>query len=556
MKDGTKNSDDANANKAIREIAKRDETDALALRKLLDDLHNKKGHFLAVSANMGKSNSYISSQSLNWFANNVRFAAEQPMEEFREYRDEQGKRIKVNKKTLAQLSQRAPDWRRQIVMATYLSVREHRKFPPVLLVAYQDWIFYPNSENWGPDKRALEDSVTCKPLDSENLIVDFSESGTQFYALDGQHRLMGVKGLRELLDGNLRQKTKEGKIGKTLVTIDDILPYAPEGMSSEKFKSELQKILEEKIGLEIVPAVKQGETKEEAFERLRKIFVDVNQNARKLEIGELALLDETDGFCIVARRVMVSHPLFRDRNSSDDELLVEIKSGQLGEKSDNYTTLQALVEIAKLYLGQLDDFAEWKNEVCDVKGAGLLRPSDEQLKEGEKKLSAYFDAIGTLPSHKRMTQGKPVSAIRSSEGDGHDNILFRPITQEALADAIGALERERGITPEEVIKKLGRKDNSDEFNLRLTHPASPFFGILCDPIDKKMRRHEKHKKLAAKMFMYLLGGGIKEDADQEQLRKEVFESRRNTTEGEKPATAIGYDGHVKGEESFQLPPTW
>ena len=556
MNDGTKKSDDANADEAIREIAERSKTDALALRKLLDDLHNKKDHFLAVSANMGDSTSYISSVSLRWFAANVRFASEQPMEAFQDYHDEQGKRVTVNKATLDFISQRQPDWRRQIVMATYLSVREHHKFPPVLLVAYQNWIFDPDSDKWGKDQRALEDSVTCKSLDSENLIVDFDQTRTQFYALDGQHRLMAVKGIDELLgNGNLRQKTKEGKIGRASITIDDVLPHAPEGMSSDAFKSKLQSIMEEKIGVEIIPAVKQGETKKEAFERLRKIFVDVNQNARRLEKGELALLDETNGFCIVARRVMVSHSLFRDRNT-DGNLLIDVKSAQISEKSDDYTTLQTIVEIAKLYLGQLDDFSGWKNEVCDITGAGLLRPADEQLKEGEEKLSAYFSAIATLPSHKRMTQGKPVSAIRSSEGDGHDNILFRPITQEALADAIGALERERGLTPEEAIKKLGKKDKPDESNLRLTNPASPFFGILCDPIDKKMRRHEKHKKLAAKMFMYLLGGGIKEDADQEQLRKEVFESRRNSPEGESPATAVDYDGQYVEEDSFQLPSTW
>lgn len=521
------------------------------LRGLLDTLRNQKDSFLAVSAKMGSSHSYISSVPLKWFAD-VRFASD--LKVFQEYRDERGKSVAINQATLDLLSQRKPDWRRQLVMTAYLLLRPHHKFPPVLLVAYQDWIFDPDSDKWGADKRALEDSVLHKSLDTGSWVVDFNHSITQFYALDGQHRLMAVKGLRELLDGNLPQRKKDGTPSKVSITIEDMLPYVPENMSENAFRSKLNSTMEEKIGVEIIPAVQVGETIEEAFARLRQIFVDVNQNAKKLEKGELALLDETDGFSIVARRIMVSHPLFRSKDP-DGELLVDTKSGQLNEKNNSYTTLQTIVEVARLYLGQLDGPDAWGNDLCGIKGAGSLRPTDEGLEEGQEKLKAYFDAMMTLPSHVKMTQGKSVSELRSREDNCDDNILFRPITQEALAQAVGELERGGGVTPKEIIKKLGKKDNPNESNLRLTDPASPFFGILCDPVDKKMRRQEKHKKLVTEMFIYLLGGGFEQDERRERLKTDVFDSRLVVEAGTE-SQAIGYHGKQIPKRDFELPVPW
>lgn len=548
----------------INDVDEKDIKRERVLRGILDSHVDKKYHFLAVSSNMGSSRSYISSVPLKWFASNVRFASEQPIETFRGYRDEHGKSVDINKDTLDFISQRKPDWSRQLAMTTYLSVRKHRKFPPVLLVAYQDWIFDSTDDRWGPDKRALEDSVTYKSLDSLSHIVDLNHLHTQFYALDGQHRLMAVKGFRDLLEGSLQHKKKDGTPTNKSITIQDFISHFQKNInkdvSENEIRIELNSIMdEERIGVEIIPAVQVKETIEEAFVRLRQIFVDVNQNAKSLAKGELALLDETNGFRIVARQVMVIHPLFRDKNS-DGELLVDTKSKQLSETGDYYTTLDTMVEIARRYLGQFDKFHGWKENIGNVKGVGSLRPEDEELEEARKKLQSYFDAMMTLPSHKKMTHGKRVSDIRSSEKQFDDNILFRPMTQEALATALGRLETrsdEHGgsISLEDAISKLGRGDNPDEPHLRLTNPASPFFGILCDPIDKKMRRTESYKKLATRMFMFLLGGETQSEEEQEKLREAVFNSRR-VFEDEETTLAIGYDGNHVEEAHFQLPSPW
>ena len=467
------------------------------LLRMLDSINEKKKHFVAVSAKMGSSDSYISSVSLEWFTE-VHFAAD--MNIFEDNQDEQIKSVKINKETLDYLSQRQPDWRRQIAMTTYLSVREHHKFPPVLLVAYQDWMFDPNSEKWGADKRALENSITCESLGSGSWIVDFNHDKTDFYALDGQHRLMAVRGLNDLFKNEvLHQKDKSGAIRKKSVTIENIFEYVLEGATDLKeFKKKLGRILDEKIGVEIIPAVQKGETLQEAFARLRQIFVDVNQNAKRLEKGELALLDETNGFSIVARDVMVSASLFYN---NEKELRVNSKDVNLDENSKDYTTLQAIVGMAREYLGVLHPFNRWEEPVCNIKEAGLLRPSYEDLEKGRKKLTAYFEAIKELPSHKRMIQGTEIGKIRRrkrkdvDDMEGEDNILFRPIAQEALAKAVGLLERNGGMTLEDIIKKLSKKDNPDDPNLKLTEFASPFFGILCDPVSPQLYADRRNTRV-------------------------------------------------------------
>ena len=53
--------------------------------------------------------------------------------------------------------------------------------------------------------------------------------------------------------------------------------------------------MDERIGIEIVPAVVRGETIVRACRRLRQLFVDVNEHAKPLTSGGLARLDEPHG---------------------------------------------------------------------------------------------------------------------------------------------------------------------------------------------------------------------------------------------------------------------
>ncbi len=521
-----------------------------ALRGLLDWQRDRENHQIALPAKMGTSESYLMAVSLGWVAARVRFARELPV--FKQYRQKGSDKITINDITIAYLQQREPDYTRQLPMAIYLAARKHHKFPPLLLVAFQGWVYDKTSDKWGPDEKALEPSLKIEPLDSKFSLVDLDVENTLYFALDGQHRLMAIKGLKDLLDGRIYDKKKDGSTTGKSITSEEIERYYEEsGFDIDK----LQRIMDDEIiGIEVIPAVQIKETFEEAVSRLRNVFVDVNENAKKLESGELSMLDENDGFRIVARTLMTKHQLF----IRGDQLRVDTKSNQISEKSDYYTTLNTIVNIAKEYLGQMPRFAKWKIPILDsakikgIKDVGLARPEVDEISAGFDELGNYFTALEALPSHREMLQGTPASKLRK---DNDGNILFRPIAQIALARAVSHLLQEGDSTLdlEGLMRKLAEREQRG--GLKLKSKETPWFGVLCDPITGRIRRQKFYEILCARMFFYLLVGGTEDASEREKLRADFFSARMGSTESIDPQ-AYNMEGSLVKYDQFFLPNPW
>ena len=526
-----------------------------ALRLLLDWQRDREGHHVALPARMGTSKSYLVSVTLGWIAANVYFARDLPI--FKEHRRKNSKMIDINDVTAEYLQQRAPDYTRQIPMAMYLASREHHKFPPLLLVAYQEWVYDETHDMWGPHGRARESSLNVVGLDTRACVVDLDVANTRYFALDGQHRLMAIKGLKDLLDnGRLSARKKDGAtISGKDITRDEIEGYFEErGLDPDK----LQGAMDEVMGVEIIPAVQNQETFRESVSRLRNVFVDVNENAKRLEKGELTLLDENDAFRIVARTVMTKHPLFKDGSGG---LNVDTKRNQISEGSPHYTVLNAIVSITQAYLGDQPEFDVWKNTVLDLKGkrgVGLLRPTDDEIAKGLDQLSMYFDALATLPSHQSMilhfsSGGKAGKSPSDLRGDSDRNILFRPIAQVALARAIARLQKDKGVDLDDLMEILSCHEESGEFDL--SNKKAPWFGILCDTIEGKIRRQKRFEDLCVEMMIYLLGGFDEDEERRKKLFDNFFEARIG---GEDSGEPVAWDlsGHLKTEDEFSLPDPW
>ena len=249
-----------------------------ALRLALDWQGDRKNHKVALPARMGSSKSYLASASLGWIAANVYLARDLPV--FRKRIGDND--VAVDAAIADCLRKGAPDFSRQLPMTRYLATREHRKFPPLLLVACQDWVCEPGHDNWGPDGRALTGSLHVERLDTRSFVVDLEVTRTSYFAFDGQHRLMAIKGLKELLDnGRLGARSKDGTaIPGTGVTKDELEECCEkEGADPNR----LLNSMDEDMGVEIVPAVQDRETFEEAVRRLRVLFFDVNEYAGRPE---------------------------------------------------------------------------------------------------------------------------------------------------------------------------------------------------------------------------------------------------------------------------------
>ena len=523
------------------------------LSRLLGDLRSQASHHLVLQVRMGDVSSYLTSVTLRWVAEKVGFAADLPI--FRES-SEGSKRIQVDPETVEKIQQRPPDWRRQLDMAVYLATRRHHKFPPLLLVGYQGWVYDDRNDKWGTDARAMNDSLTLSGLEPTGTYWDLDDSDTQFYALDGQHRLMAILGLREIVQtGQLHALDEKRNPKKRGLSREDIVEYIHNGTgeSHATIHERLQHLMDERIGVEIVPAVRTEENLGEALRRLRQMFVDVNENAKPLSRSELTQLDETNGYRVISRRLLVEHNLLRNSTTADGGTRVKVDATRtnLPERSDCYTTLNTLAEIVRRYLkenkalAESSNYASWDNLIA--KGASV-RPEDSALERGKQDMDEYFDHLATIPSHVAFIQGKPASELRRSK-DGEDNILFRPQVQTALAEAIGKLVT-RGATLKNIVEELGRQEQRGQ--LRLTQRTSPWFGVLWDP-SGKMRRHKTNEVLCCRLFQYLLGGGIKDDNDRKNLRKNFAAARQIDQEGDQ---AIDLEGNSIPTAEVQLPHPW
>ena len=526
----------------VDDVLEQEQKHRRALQHLLDKQRERKDHLLTIEGQMGTNRSFITSVSLEWVAQKIKFASELPL--FREEQRDADKKgaIILDKETAALVQQREPDWSRQYSMVMYLTKRHTHKFPPILVVCTQDWVDDANADEWSDSDTALRDSVNGQSLDSLGRYVDLRVSVEDFlYAIDGQHRLMAIMGLRDLLsEGHLYPKDANGKEKKIKITLDEII----EQTDGKITRSDLQKLVAERIGIEIIPAVCKGETRAEALRRIRSVFVHVNRTAKPLSQGELALLDEDNGFAVVARLAMVNHELLKQRT--------KIKKGQLSQSSDHFTTLETLVTISENFLAS--DHQSWKP---DTKSELPLRPDEEQIEEGYTAFMKFLDYWLELPAIKSVVDGGLPSEKRAfwieddkgnwTEGEAH--AVFLPMMQMALAEAVGYLIKEKKRKLPAMFKILAEKEKEGLFCC--VDPKSPFYGVAYDPNGEKVAK--SNTKLCARILIYLLGGGLADDEDREILRQAFANSRMVDFDNEK---SMNLTGKSVKSDSVKLPAPW
>ncbi|MEJ1935750.1 DGQHR domain-containing protein, partial [Nostoc sp. NIES-2111] len=436
-----------------REYLERDNKEKQVLALLLDNFLQKKDQILVQKTEMGGTEAYVGSVTLEWFAGRVHFASGLPLLQ-KKYNPETDN-IEIDADSIDEIQQRPLDWSRQAPLVQYLAARKNHKFPPVLVVINQPWVDNIKAAEWDAQGRAKTSTTDFTPLDKDGKVglLNVSEENVTIYALDGQHRLMGVQGLIELIKtGKLQRYKKDKTADDSFITVSDLL---------EQYQVDpayLQSLAKEKIGIEFICAVNAGETPTEARRRVRSVFVHVNLMAAPLTKGQLAQLNEDDGFAIVARKVAVSHPLLEQKPNRNPR--VNWNSATVATNSTVLTTLQALQDMSERYLGY--KFPHWKPF---EKGLIPMRPENEEIEQGIAEFTKLFDNLASLPSYKILEhEDTPVLRRFSFEkGGGEANILFRPVAQVALAQALGFLVFKKGVSLASIFKKLKKFDQQGGF---------------------------------------------------------------------------------------------
>jgi DGQHR domain-containing protein len=516
-----------------RQSIEHDQSKLKQLASLLDKYLGRNDQILVQKTEMGGTQAYVGSVTLEWFASRVHFASYLPL--FQQKYNSQSDNIEIDADSIDEIQQRPLDWSRQAPLVQYLATRKHHKFPPVLVVINQPWVDNPEASEWDSQGRSSKSTTEFTPLDLDGKfgLLNVWEENVTIYALDGQHRLMGVQGLMELLvTGKLQRYKKDKTPYDTFITVDELI---------EQYHASpayLESLPKEKIGIEFICAVERSETREEARRRVRSIFVHVNLMAVPLSKGQLAQLNEDDGFSIVARKIAVTHPVLEQRE--DRKPRVNWNSATVAAKSTVLTTLQAIKEMSERYLGQ--KFLHWKPL---SKGLIPMRPEDEELSEGIKDFQELFDYLATLPSYKILEyEDTPQLRRFSFEKDGGEgNMLFRPVGQVALAQALGILIFRKGFSLEDIFKKLRKYDQQGGFN-SMEYPQSLWYGVLYDANRKRVQ--VAGRDLAARLLIYILGG-MQDHMERAELRKDLAKAR--TVENK----TIGFDGKFVEPKVVGLP---
>lgn len=296
------------------------------------------------------------------------------------------------------LSKRAND------ITNYLLESQHR-FLGALLVAV-----------WGgePDYQplAMEDSDgILSGIDRQFGVITFDGS-QQYFALDGQHRLRAIKDALK----------KDPNLGR------------------------------EEICVILVPHF----DSEEGRKQTRRLFTNINRNAKSTSLSENIALDEDDGAAILTRRLIAEHPIlssdglvkiFTSLPNEDGEMKLAGLNIPLSE-SKALTTIGVLYDMVKsLSFGLPKSVRETS-----------ARPNAEDLETSYIELNQRFNSLldAYSPLIKRLIeQGEHARSVRAPkgvEGDGHH--FMRPVIQRSICKTIGRLCDQKIITFDEAIKIL------------------------------------------------------------------------------------------------------
>jgi DGQHR domain-containing protein len=547
MESSTKNKQDSTKSLA-EEILGQEKKNREALQVLLDEALSASGKKVALATKMAGTESYLISAPLRWVANELGFAKELPL--FRQKVDTEGN-IQIDERTIEEIVQRPLDWSRQLPLTIYIAGRPSHKFPVITAVLTEPWVDDPKAPEWEKaadgEIRATRDVTTFDALDTDGRIGLLKLADAFLYALDGQHRLIGLKGLVELIEGRFVVKNRKGqpkaKQSLSVEELAELYHFSPTGLEQLKL---------EQIGVEVIPAVRKGESREEARRRVRSVFTHVNKTAVRLNAGQIAQLDEDDGFNIVGRSAAVEHPLLKATPARSEHPRVNWQNATISAKSTVLTTLQTLTEMAKGYLREREPFGSWTHE-GDMKDLIPVRPPDDQLEKGLKAFKDLLTAFGTLPSVSELDRGKTTPEFRNfsdPEGNtpsGQGHLLFRPIGQIAMAEAVGMMVKD-GSDLGELFELLKTYEQAGGFSI--DRVANPWWGVIYDPTGKKIARGGQ--EATRDLLRYLLGGmnGPENKGNRDALLERMIRARTLDEEDR----ARDYDGNDIDPAQFRLPP--
>lgn len=347
-------------------------------------------------------------------------------------------------KALSDLIQRRLSGERAARISDYLTTNEERFFSSLVLATYGgDPQWYEIGDLSSEAHETVLESAPEGIFDGLGILR--FEGHEKIFALDGQHRLAGMK--------------------KALAK-----------------KSEL--------GTDLVPVLLVGhKTTAAGNRRTRRLFTTLNKTAVAVKKMDIIALDEDDVMAITTRDLVETHPGFEDP-----------KTAIISSESMPPANMTALLTISGLYdiLKQvLWPAAKARNPKITTVDMRFNRPDDAALKYYRGQAVAYFDALAKtfkpVGEFLAAADSGPVVAKYRTAAGGH--VLFRTIGMDVFTRAAVAIARRDTISVAAAVAKLAK--------LPTRLDRAPYRGIIWDPVRRTVK--PTNKPLMSRVLFYMLG---------------------------------------------------
>ncbi len=277
-------------------------------------------------------------------------------------------------------------------ISDYLLKQPQRFFNSLIVGVYggsPDWYELKVGPNRHPDVPEL-------PSKLDGVLGILRLDGTQtFFAIDGQHRVQGIKQALEKND-----ELEKEEVSVIFVAHKD----DPVGM-----------------------------------ERTRRLFTTLNRYAKPVSKSEIVALDEDDIIAITTRALVEKHPLFQEKISLSKTKAVAVKDNR------SFTTIITLYDVLEILFRIPRGWTDFKRH----------RPEDSTIAEYYANSKQFWDTlVQHFPPLKKILTSEPDKCIagryRNREG-GH--LLFRPVGLLIIAQVVRQA-KDSGLSEREAIKRI------------------------------------------------------------------------------------------------------
>ncbi|SRR6266498_60155 len=291
-------------------------------------------------------------------------------------------------KKLSELIQREIKKKRGLEIANYLRTQNERFFNSLVVAVYggdPDWFeFGIKSQN----KEVSVDDIPEYALHSFGFI--HFDGGEKLFALDGQHRLAGIK--KVFADGK-------------------------------------------RIADEISVVLVAHKNTKKGLERTRRLFTTLNKTAIPVSKGEKIALDENDVMAITVRRLVEENQMFEG-----DRIAINATNNLAKTDLHSLTTIGNLYDVLTILFSKILNKAS-------IKDLQYNRPDDQSLNAYYETACDFFGLLqDNIPELKSFFRAKDFGrVVKNNRGNFGGSVVFRPLGLTIYTETIQRLSADHSL---------------------------------------------------------------------------------------------------------------